>query len=157
MSSSSIENLESRRMFAASAVPKFTEADLVSDGVIPAAHTDANLVNGWGLAFTKAGVVWVGNNGTGTSTVYDATGAVAGPVVTIPPAAGGTVNARVTGVVYNAAGKGFDVTANGTTHSAEYVFASVFGTLSGWTPEIGNAAVNVVDNSASGAVYTGAA
>src|SRR3954471_12973379 len=100
MSSSSIENLESRRMFAASAVPKFTETDLVSDGVLPAAHTDTNLVNGWGLAFTKQGVVWVGNNGTGTSTVYDTSGNLGSPVVTIPPAAGQTDNAPVTGVVF---------------------------------------------------------
>jgi uncharacterized protein (TIGR03118 family) len=143
-------------MFAASAIPKFTETDLVSDGVLPAAHTDTNLVNGWGLAFTKEGVVWVGNNGTGTSTVYDPSGNVAGPVVTIPPAAGKTDNSPVTGVVFNTA-KGFNVTGNGQTLPARYVFVSEAGTISGWTPEIGNAAVNLVDNSAGGAIYKGAA
>jgi uncharacterized protein (TIGR03118 family) len=157
MSLSSIEPLESRRMFAAaSAIPKFTETDLVSDGVLPAAHTDTNLVNGWGLAFTKEGVVWVGNNGTGTSTVYDTSGNVAGPVVTIPPAAGSTDNAPITGVVFNTS-KGFNVTGNGQTLPARYIFVSEAGTISGWTPEIGNAAVNLVDNSARGAIYKGAA
>jgi uncharacterized protein (TIGR03118 family) len=155
MSSSSIERLESRWLFAASAVPKFTETDLVSDGVLPAAHTDTNLVNGWGIAFTKQGVAWVGNNGTGTSTVYDTSGNVAGPVVTIPPAAASTDNAPITGVVFNTT-KGFSVTGNGQTLPAEYVFVSEAGTISGWTPEIGNTAVNLVDNSASGAIYKGA-
>src|SRR4029453_8833247 len=99
----------------------------------------------------------VGNNGTGTSTVYDVNGNQGQPVVTIPPATGQTENAPVTGVVFNAAAKGFNVTGNGVTHAAEYVFVSEAGTVSGWTPEIGNSAVNVVDNSASGAIYKGAA
>jgi uncharacterized protein (TIGR03118 family) len=155
---STVAVLEPRRLLAATpAAPKFTQTDLVSNGVLPAQHTDANLVNGWGLAFTKQGVVWVGNNGTGTSTVYDVAGNVAGPVVAIPPAANSTENAPVTGVVFNAAAKGFNVTANGQTLPSQYVFVSESGTISGWTPEIGNTAVNVVDNSASGAAYKGAA
>src|SRR4051812_20768796 len=104
------ESLERRQLFAAAGVPSFTQANLVSDGAVAATHTDANLVNAWGLAFTKAGVVWVGDNGTGVSTVYDVNGNAAGPVVTIPPPAGGTDNAAVTGVAFNNAGKAFNVT-----------------------------------------------
>ena len=151
------EPLEARQLFAAAGAPAFTQTNLVSDGAVAAQHTDANLVNAWGLAFTKAGVVWVGDNGTGVSTVYDVAGNVAGPVVTIPPAAGAADNAAVTGVAFNAAAKGFNVTANGQTVPSEYVFVSEDGTISGWTPEIGNSAVNVVDNSAAGAVYKGVA
>jgi uncharacterized protein (TIGR03118 family) len=159
MQSIQITPLEPRQLFAAApAIPQFVETDLVSDGAVAAAHVDASLVNGWGLAFNKQGVVWVANNGTGTSTVYDTTGATAGPVVTIPPAAGGVDNAAVTGVVFNTAGKkAFNITSGGTTVPAEYVFVSEQGTISAWDPAVGNAAVNVVDNSASGAIYKGVA
>src|SRR5689334_14172107 len=79
-----VEPLERRQLFAAAAgLPAFAETDLVSDGAVPAQHTDPNLVNAWGLAFNKSGVVWVGDNGTGLTTVYDTSGNVAGPVVTI--------------------------------------------------------------------------
>jgi hypothetical protein len=37
----------------------FTVTALVSDGVVPAAHTDANLKNPWGVAFNPKGFVWV--------------------------------------------------------------------------------------------------
>src|SRR4051812_8834106 len=149
------EPLERRRLLsAASAVPAFARTDLVSD-VLPAQHTDANLVNAWGLAFNKLGVAWVGDNGTGVSTVYDTAGNLGSPVVAIPPAAGGTGNAAVTGVAFNAAGKAFNVTANGQTSPTEYVFVSEDGTISGWNPADGTSAVNVVDHSAAGAVYKG--
>jgi uncharacterized protein (TIGR03118 family) len=153
-----VEPLEPRQLFAAAAgVPAFTQVNLVSDGAVAAQHTDANLVNAWGLAFNKAGVVWVGDNGTGTTTVYDASGNVAGPVVAIPPAAGGADNAAVTGVAFNAAGRAFNITGNGQTVPSEYVFVSEDGTIAGWDPAVGNSAVNVVDNSAAGAVYKGVA
>jgi uncharacterized protein (TIGR03118 family) len=151
------EPLEPRRLLSGSTVPAFARTDLVSDGAVPAAHIDANLVNAWGLAFNKFGVVWVGDNGTGVSTVYDTAGNLGSPVVAIPPPAGGAENAAVTGVAFNAAGKAFNVTANGQTSPAEYVFVSEDGTISGWNPADGTSAVNAVDNSAAGAVYKGVA
>ena len=42
-SATMFERLEARRMFAASAIPKFTETDLVSDGAVSAAHTDSHI------------------------------------------------------------------------------------------------------------------
>jgi len=35
-----------------------------------AQHVDPNLVNPWGMAASGNGVIWVSNNGTGTSTLY---------------------------------------------------------------------------------------
>jgi hypothetical protein len=70
---------------------------LVSDGGVPADHNDGHLKNSWGVAFNPAGFVWVANNHTGTSTLYDGNGVPSplptatppGPlVVTIPPASG---------------------------------------------------------------------
>src|SRR5437868_3203743 len=37
-------------------------------------HTDANLVNPWGLAQSATGPFLVGDNGTGKATTYDGTG-----------------------------------------------------------------------------------
>ena len=47
---------------------------LVSNGSEPAPFTDPNLVNAWGIAFNPTGVVWVNNQGTGKSTLYDGNG-----------------------------------------------------------------------------------
>jgi len=52
----------------------YTVTNLVSDGTISAAHTDANLVNAWGLTATASSPWWVANNGTGTSTLYNGDG-----------------------------------------------------------------------------------
>src|SRR5258707_10170736 len=47
---------------------------LVSDGASPADHVDASLRNAWGIAFNPNGAVWVADNKTNTSTLYDGTG-----------------------------------------------------------------------------------
>src|SRR3954454_18424427 len=52
----------------------YSVTNLVSDGTIPAAHTDANLVNAWGLTASGSSPWWVANNATGTSTLYDGNG-----------------------------------------------------------------------------------
>ncbi len=45
---------------------------------------------------------WVGNNGTGTATLYDGTGAAIPLVVTIPQAGNAGTAGPVTGVIFNA-------------------------------------------------------
>ena len=49
--------------------------NLVSDGFIPADHTDTSLVNAWGIAFNPTGVWWVNAADSGISSLYDGTGA----------------------------------------------------------------------------------
>jgi|GEM_PF-3720653 len=68
---------------------KFTQVNLVSDQAGVAAHTDANLVNGWGISSSPAGPFWISANGTGVSTIYDGTGTTQLAPVTIPAAGGG--------------------------------------------------------------------
>ena len=48
----------------------FAATALVSDGAVPAAHTDANLKNPWGLAFGPTTPLWVADNGTSVATLY---------------------------------------------------------------------------------------
>ncbi len=66
----------------------FLVHNLVSDLSGIADHQDANLVNPWGNGFGST-PFWIGNNGTGTSTLYDGTGAAKALVVDIPAAGGG--------------------------------------------------------------------
>src|SRR5258708_24855920 len=76
---------------------------LVSDGANPADHVDASLRNAWGIAFNPNGVVWVVDNKTNTSTLYDGTGTKVNlgpfPEVHLPPATNG--DAAPTGIVFN--------------------------------------------------------
>lgn len=134
---------------------KFTSTNLVSDGTITAAHTDAKLVNAWGLAFNPAGFVWVANNETSTSTLYDGNGVPQTLVVAIPAGNGGA--ARPTGIVFNGS-QDFKVTQNGITGASPFIFAGQAGTVAGWSPAVNmNAAVTVFDGGASGPVYMGMA
>src|SRR3982751_4297696 len=71
-----------------------------------AAHTDPDLVNGWGITEPTTGPWWVADNGTDKSTLYTADGTKnAGVIVNI-------ADGVPTGVVFNSDG-GFVVTANG--------------------------------------------
>ena len=52
----------------------YTQTNLVSDGWVAAANTDASLKNPWGVAFFPGGPFWVSDNAsspTGVSTLYD--------------------------------------------------------------------------------------
>jgi uncharacterized protein (TIGR03118 family) len=136
----------------------YTQTNLVSDIAGLATNRDANLVNPWGLARSPGSPWWVGNNGTGTSTLYNGAGAafpLASPlVVTIPT----TKNAPVgttgtpTGVVFNGS-TDFAVAPN---MPAIFIFVTEDGTISGWNPGVDPThAIRKVDR-ADKAVYKGA-
>lgn len=119
---------------------------LVSD------DTDAELVNGWGLAAGVTGPWMVSVNRMQLGKTYDETGALLPPRVAVP--------GRPTGVAHNG-GTGF-VVSNGTVSApARFLFASDNGTISGYSPEVTpgpeGQAIVVVDRSAAGAVYKGLA
>ena len=132
----------------------YVQSNLVSDGTIPAAHTDPNLVNSWGIVPNPNGFWWVNDNGTGLSTLYDGQGNVQSLVVTIPPPLGSPdgTTAAPTGIVFNSTSD-FQVTGG----KSFFIFATEDGTISAWNPAILNNAQLKVDNSASGAVYKGLA
>jgi uncharacterized protein (TIGR03118 family) len=133
----------------------FDQHNLVSDGSVTAAHTDPNLVNGWGVAFNPTGPAWVADNHTGLSTLYDGNGTVQPLVVQIPGANGAP--GAPTGTVFNGS-RQFAVTANGVTAAAAFLFAGEDGIISGWAPTVdGTHAIVAVDNSAHDAIYKGIA
>src|SRR5262249_34547518 len=66
----------------------YSWTNLQSDIPGVAQHVDSNLVNSWGMATPTAnGPIWVSDNGTGVSTLYNPDGTARSLVVTIPTAA----------------------------------------------------------------------
>lgn len=130
----------------------FKITKLVSNQTAKAKNLDANLVDAWGLSQEPSGPVWVSDNGTGLSTVYDeGTGQNTGIVVTIP-------SGVPTGQVYVPFGSGFDVSENGKSGAAQFLFDSEAGVISGWSPSVDSAhAVVAYDGSGNGSVYKGLA
>jgi len=152
----------------------YTQTNLVSDTAsIKAAVTDPNLKNPWGLTRSPGGSPWwVGNNNSGTSTLYDGAGTpqnffpdphpdsngngINSPFnnfVMVPPPgfAPGTASTP-TGVVFNGSPADFQVAPG---KQALFIFATEDGTISGWNPgaNVTNA-VPKVDNSDKGSAHS---
>ena len=128
----------------------YVQQNLVSDIPGFAAVTDPHLVNPWGMSTSASSPFWVTDNTTGLSTLYNGSGAITAVVVTIPAAKTGAT-AAPTGQVNNST-TGF-VLANGK--AASFIFAAEDGTISAWNG--GTASTIMVNNSVTGAVYTGLA
>jgi uncharacterized protein (TIGR03118 family) len=152
----------------------YTQKNLVSDIPGMAPITDPNLKNPWGLTRSAGSPWWIGNNNSGTSTLYDGAGnpqnffpdphpdsngnGINSPFnnfVMVPPPgfAPGTQSAP-TGVVFNGSPTDFLVSPGASAH---FIFATEDGTISAWAG--GVSAVLKVDNSDKGspnsAVYKG--
>jgi uncharacterized protein (TIGR03118 family) len=134
---------------------EYNMTGLVSDLSGKAAWTDPDLGNPWGIANSSSGPFWISDNTTGLSTFYTGTGSPVG-VVTVPGAPGNALGSP-TGIVFNTTSD-FVVTQNSVSGSAKFLFDTLDGTISGWTPSVNaSEAVIAVDNSDTGAIYTGLA
>lgn len=135
----------------------YQQHNLVSDGVATADHVDSNLVNAWGMVFNPNAFVWVANNGTGVSTLYEGSGNLQSLVVSIPAAGSNGGIGKPTGIVFNSSDD-FKITKGNTSGQSLFIFAGEDGILAGWSPTIDfTHAVRTVDNSAAGAIYKGLA
>jgi uncharacterized protein (TIGR03118 family) len=137
----------------------FLQTNLVSDGAVPAAIIDSNLINPWGIAESATSAFWIADNGTGLATLYQVPGPGSNPVKQSPlvitvPAASGTGASAPTGEVFNGVTDGFKL-SNGS--AATFLFDSEDGAITGWSPGLGTTAVIAVNNVGSGAVYKGLA
>lgn len=133
----------------------YAQHNILSDGFIPADHTDSNVVNAWGLVAGPTTPWWISDNGTGKTTLFNiATNAIQA-TFTVPGAGGAQGNP--TGVVFNG-GTGFVVNNGvGSPSAARFIFSSEDGTLSAFK---GAPIVTVVPNPqapAHGAIYKGLA
>jgi uncharacterized protein (TIGR03118 family) len=125
-----------------------------------AQHIDPNLVNPWGMSVSGNGTIWVSDNGTGVSTLYHQDGTAVSLVVTIPTSARNRGVGNPTGQVMNSTSF-FQVTKNGNSAPARFIFVSEDGSISGWNPTLdGTHAIIAVDNGTNRgvnhAVYKGA-
>lgn len=144
--------------FMSEASAQYTQHNLVSDGSIPADHTDSNLVNPWGMAFSATGPWWVSDNHTGRSTLYDGAGVANSLVVRIPGADGMPASGAATGVVFNGSNN-FVVQG---VEPARFLFAGEDGLITAWAPGLpppppSTQALVVVNNSGVNANYKGIA
>jgi uncharacterized protein (TIGR03118 family) len=134
----------------------YTATNLVADiAGTSALHTDPNLKNPWGIVFGPATPVWVANNGTQTSTLYDGTGKVqpaAMPLV-VKLAAGFSPS----GIVFNGSATDFAVTSGSNSGAAQFIFSGEGGMIAGWTSAADPANAIVTYTDAAGAVYKGLA
>lgn len=140
-------------MMHQTASAQYTITKLVSNQKGQAKHQDPSLVNAWGIAFFSGAPFWISDAGSGFSTFYDGKGVKAGAVTV--PSASGSGTGTPTGIVANSTSD-FQVTQNGQSGPALFVFDTLDGTISGWSPSVNaNSAVIAVKN--SGASYTGLA
>src|SRR5271165_743371 len=84
---------------SADAASIVTQTNLVSAGSLPAAFTDPDLVDAWGITASSSGPFWVSDNGTGVATIYEGTGKPQSLVGTVPAPPGSTAGSAPTGQV----------------------------------------------------------
>ena len=112
---------------------------------------DTNLVNPWGLALLATSPMWVANNHTDTSTLYNGNGDAQALVVHLPASFGGT------GMVANAT-TDFAVTDNAAhTAPAAFIFAGESGKIAGWAATVNGGVPLTPFTAPDGAVYKGLA
>jgi uncharacterized protein (TIGR03118 family) len=132
----------------------FTVTNLVADTAC-GVNVDPNLVNAWGIAFNPQGFVWVADNETSKSTLYDGNGIPQSLVVSIP--AGKAGEAKPTGIVFNGSSD-FVVSQGGTSGPSRFIWAGQAGTLAAWSPTVNPTnAVTMYDGAAEEKIYTGLA
>src|SRR6266404_2592563 len=152
----------------------YVQTNLVSDISGLALHTDPNLHNPWGTSVGPGSPIWVSDNETGVTTLYDGAGnpqpapgngqlVVAIPA---PPSAAPGTSGAPTGQAFNTfdpASSDFVISEGGASGTSFFVFATENGIIAGWNPHVDlTHAVIAVDRSTAtddagdvGAVYKG--
>jgi uncharacterized protein (TIGR03118 family) len=128
---------------------RFSITNQVSDqpGVAPV--TDPLLVNAWGLSQGPATALWVANNGTDSSTIYNPSTFAKAPLeVNVPGAP--------TGTTYVGIADAFKVTSGANTAQTVFAFATEGGQIEGWNPTVDlHNAIVAVDESGQGSEFKG--
>ena len=137
------------------AASAYTSTSLVEDQAGGTALvTDPQLTNPWGLALGATSPMWVANNHSETSTLYNGNGVIT-PVVAHFAATAG-VPFDPTGIVANTT-TNFVITNGTTTAAANFIFDGEGGSIAGWSGAVDVANAIVVYTATDGAVYKGLA
>ena len=111
---------------------------LVADTAGVAATQDANLENAWGLVFAANEPVWIANNHTNTSSLYDGNGANAKLLVALPANTTTQAAFQPTGIVsFDPTNFPNDFVVTGATGSGPslFIFSGLDGRIAGWNPK----------------------
>jgi uncharacterized protein (TIGR03118 family) len=142
-------------MVSSAATAQYQLVNLTSNQVGWAFRVDPLLVNGWGLARGAGSPWWISDENSGWSTLYDGAGKPVQQLKVLIPTAGENGPGSPTGIVINGSKTGeFQVQG----WQADFLFATLDGTISGWAPQSNfNQAIIAVNNSSNKSVYTGLA
>jgi uncharacterized protein (TIGR03118 family) len=131
----------------------FVVTNLQSDVPGLAAHTDPDLVNGWGIAARPTSPWWVADNGTHRSTLYNGNTGLKVTTVVVDVAGNGGPG-DPTGIVANPSTQFVITGSSGVTGPASFIFDGEDGTVSAWN---GGTTSVVKATSPDGAIYKGLA
>jgi len=144
------------------AATQFVAKRLVADSASGTATVDANLVNPWGIAALPNAPMWVANNHSDTSTIYDGNGVpqpAGGPLVVQLPQGAGAVSFDPTGIVANTT-TDFVISvggAGGASGPALFIFCGEGGMLAGWSKDVDISHAVLAYTDTGGAIYKGLA
>lgn len=145
---------------------QYTRMALTSNQSGGAPNLNPELINAWGLVQLGTSPVWLSDNGSGLSTLYNGTG-VQIPLIVLVPGAGGA-QGTATGIVGNTGSSTdfvFTNSANGKSGRAIFIWATLDGLIVAWNPGVGGtdqaghslATVPAGFQAKPGATYTGLA
>lgn len=124
----------------AMAVPFATVLGTRLDSDLPgnARFLDPNLVNPMGIAMSAGSPDWIANNTSGVATLYNTSGQPQTLVVSVPSPGNAMGGGAPTGDVFNIApaSAAFQITDGTHTGKALFMFATVEGTIVGWSPTV---------------------
>jgi uncharacterized protein (TIGR03118 family) len=134
---------------SSAALAQYQLTYLTSDLTGKAKYTDPLLKNAWGLAYSPNAPFWISDEASGWSTLYSATGDPQSLQVIIPSASGSGPGTP-TGLVYNGSTE-FKI----DTWTSVFLFATLDGTISGWSDF--NPSAALIGATSKGSSYTGLA
>ncbi len=136
---------------SSSALAQYKLTNLTSNQSGKAKNVDPLLQNAWGLTYAPGGPFWISDEWNGWSTLYNGAGVPQSLQVIIPPASGGGPGSP-TGIVYNGSSE-FKI----DTWTSVFLFATLDGTIQGWSSFESSTGLIAVNNSGNKASYTGLA
>ena len=141
-------------MCVAAQAQSYKVTNMISDGSVTAAVTDANFINPW--AISASPTWWISAANTGFNYVVPAAGTVNFKVI-VPLGSNPSLPGVPAGSITTAGASGM-LLSNGV--KASFLFSTLDGTISGWNSRLGtNNALSLimVNNSTAGASYPGLA
>jgi uncharacterized protein (TIGR03118 family) len=135
----------------------FEAVALVSNHPGVAATYDPDLVNAWGISHPPHGPLWVSDNGTNKTTLYDRQTGAKVPL-TVKIVHGGAPTGQVFVPQEDDGDVDFPVQKNGASGPSIFIFVTEAGAIEGWNPNVDpDHAVVAADLSAQDAVFKGVA